>query len=620
MAAERNYGIDHRLGQAIFVLVGILLILSTILNNHTLAGDPCEEKPEEKQEECYEEEIREEQEKYESTSKKLSDVRDLMDLVSAKITDLLSQLSITQAEINTLQAEIDDMQVKLNEINTNLTNRKVALDKKLQLRNRVLRAHYQSGSLSTLELLMTTLPSSSVGYLTGFQFINLSYMFDTALTHEALKIIALLSAEIESFEKDKAEAEDLKEELESAQASVFSAKAALGSQKASAQTDYDELAEREGDVAGELASIQEKLDSLTAKQQEILGAKSGMGLISGYIAPEYKLPDPPFEPAYAVMSYGAYTHRRGMSQYGAKGRAEYGKDYKEIIKFYYKEDVKKKDDFPNKLCVQGYGDLDFQYYLNGIAEMPSDWDMDALKAQAIAARSYAYRQQKAGACICTSINCQVFLKSKADDPPDRWEKAVDETEDKIIGGDTGAPGYGWYSSTTGGYISNVGWDKSGSWPGGAYEKRAKSPWFYKAWHTENYRSNSSTCGRDTPWLKEDEMVDILNAWVVWDKGSSSERDHITPVTTNCWSGDPYSHDKMADKADNYGKKFTSVGRITDRTIDSGRTTEICFDTNRGETCIDGQEFAIVFNVRAPHYVAIRRDVYLNALFDIEYED
>jgi hypothetical protein len=113
------------------------------------------------------------------------------------------------------------------------------------------------------------------------------------------------------------------------------------------------------------------------------------------------------------------------------------------------------------------------------------------------------------------------------------------------------------------------------------------------------------------------MVDILNSWVVWNHGDSG---HITPITKSCWGGDPYSHDKMADKADSYGKEFTSIGKVTGRTIDSGKTTEVCFETNRGTTCIDGQEFAIVFNLRAPNYVAIRRDTQKGALFDIEYED
>ena len=124
------------------------------------------------------------------------------------------------------------------------------------------------------------------------------------------------------------------------------------------------------------------------------------------------------------------------------------------MKFYYDVGVEKKDNFPDKICVEGYGNMDFQKYLYGIAEMPDTWPKEALKAQAVAARSYAYRFVKAGKCICTTQSCQVFLKSKSDNPPSDWKNAVKDTEDKIL--KDGVVAY--YSSTTGGYIEGIGWD------------------------------------------------------------------------------------------------------------------------------------------------------------------
>ena len=52
---------------------------------------------------------------------------------------------------------------------------------------------------------------------------------------------------------------------------------------------------------------------------------------------------------------------------------------------------------------------------------------EALKAQAIAARSYAYRYKTEGKQICTTEACQVFRKSKADNPPPEWRQAVIDT-------------------------------------------------------------------------------------------------------------------------------------------------------------------------------------------------
>jgi hypothetical protein len=184
---------------------------------------------------------------------------------------------------------------------------------------------------------------------------------------------------------------------------------------------------------------------------------------------------------------------------------------------------------------------------------------------------------------------------------------VDNTKKKIVDGDVVT----YYSSTTGGYIENVGWDTDGSWPGSAYEKKAGSPWFYKAWYTKSYADNS-TCGHDHPWLTEKEMADILNSWVVYKKGSSDEKAHISPTTTSCWGGDPYSLDKMAEKADKYGEKYTSVSSVDTEISNGGYTAEVIFKTNRGTVRVDGSTFKTVFNLRAPGYVAIR-----SRLFDLE---
>ena len=167
-----------------------------------------------------------------------------------------------------------------------------------------------------------------------------------------------------------------------------------------------------------------------------------------------------------------------------------------------------------------------------------------------------------------------------------------------------------YSSTTGGYINNVGWDKAGgSWPGDAYEKKAKSPWFYKAWYTKTYNDNSDMCGRSSPWLSEKEMADILNAVTVFEKGNSSDRSKVSPITTKCWGGNPYSVDKMAERADELGNKYTSISSVDTDIGTNGKTIKITFQTNNGGISIDGDEFKTVFNLRAPGFISLRSRLY-----------
>ena len=62
------------------------------------------------------------------------------------------------------------------------------------------------------------------------------------------------------------------------------------------------------------------------------------------------------------------------------------------------------------ISVQGVGTISFEdQYLQGIYEMPGTWNIEALKAQTIAARTFAIKYTGNGSkTICTTEACQVF--------------------------------------------------------------------------------------------------------------------------------------------------------------------------------------------------------------------
>jgi stage II sporulation protein D len=87
--------------------------------------------------------------------------------------------------------------------------------------------------------------------------------------------------------------------------------------------------------------------------------------------------------------------------------------------------------------------LPLERYLLGLAEVPPDWPAEALKAQAIAARTYALNtldRPPAGAAatygfdICASIECQVFSGAEVLQQSDgqRWADAVRTTAGEAI--------------------------------------------------------------------------------------------------------------------------------------------------------------------------------------------
>lgn len=108
--------------------------------------------------------------------------------------------------------------------------------------------------------------------------------------------------------------------------------------------------------------------------------------------------------------------------------------------------------------------LPLERYLLGLNEVPTAWPAEALKAQVVAARTYAARTlalPHAGAAatygfdICASIDCQVF--SGADvvlgSGGDSWRAAVEATAGEVLVHD-GGPILARYHSTSGGVTLN----------------------------------------------------------------------------------------------------------------------------------------------------------------------
>ncbi|GGI04049.1 SpoIID/LytB domain-containing protein [Egicoccus halophilus] len=101
-------------------------------------------------------------------------------------------------------------------------------------------------------------------------------------------------------------------------------------------------------------------------------------------------------------------------------------------------------------------ELGMEDYVAGVAEMPSRWHLEALQAQAVAARTYAWYSIELGTFshydICATVACQVFRGAEVvlDDLGDRWREAVDATAGQVLVDDAGAPILARYFSTSGG--------------------------------------------------------------------------------------------------------------------------------------------------------------------------
>lgn len=382
-----------------------------------------------------------------------------------------------------------------------------------------------------------------------------------------------------------------------------------------------QVSEKEKFLASEVSKVEGYLSSLSSKQTELQALKAGgfstsVGDTPGTLEPCSGPPgssnfcDPGFRPAYGGFSFGA-PHRTGMSQYGAYGRSKSGQNAETILSAYYQgSSLDKGYAVPATIGVTGIGNIPFEEnYLLGIYEVPESWGdnggFEVLKAQAVAARTYALNYTNNGAGnICTTESCQVYkpqLKSG------KWAEAVRATRGWVLKKD-GALAKTYFSASTGGFtISQWGWsgikDTSGDWPSTAYEKVGGSPWFYKGWYKSR---GGSTCGKSSPWLKSEELADILNAWKVLTSGGG-DVSRVSPIDTSCWGGNPYS---MSDLSSIGG--FTSVSSVSVIYNNNGSTQSISLGTNKGSVNMTGEEFKKAFNLRAPGYIGLK-----SSLFNIE---
>lgn len=537
--------------------------------------------------------------------------------LQAQIDELAKLRKLSENATAPLEKELDNLENKIEsaqqgierakrheqQVAANIEQREIDLAASYQILSlRVVSQYKRSRTLSPLLLLLA---SSDATRLTQ----ELAYQ--QSAEHQDKQFIASIGAELEQLEADKVKLAADQERLGKLEIQLEDQASFFRKEIAGARQYQQQLGKQ--------------IAALSARQQEILSQKSGTFQASVGDVPladdPASRPDysPGFSPAFAAFSFGA-PHFNGMSQYGAYGRAKSGQNVEDILRAYYGGvEIKKDYSTDINITVQGYGTVDIETYVKRIHEVPNSWadngGMEALKAQAVAARSYALSVTNNGASsICATESCQVY---KPSNKGGAWEEAVNATRGWVLVAN-GKPLMAKYASTSGGYQQsytdkNTGhstpafWDTQRGregWTSEAFEKIAGSPWFYKGW----YKSRSGdACGRNHPWLNKEEMADILNAWVVLVKNGQSD-DRVTP-SGGCWSGNPYSIAELRDKANSMGGGYESVDGVQVTYGNNGTTAQLVFSTNRGSVTISGADFKKVFNLRAPGNISLKSNLF-----------
>lgn len=530
----------------------------------------------------------------------LADIRNALDMSVKATKPLESQLNSLQTQITGIKNRVktieNDIAIKMASINEGYRN----LEKQQEILNATIRNYYIKSYYNSP--IVVFLSSGSA------QEITRTLAYQKAATDQDKIIITNIVMSI-------ADLETKKKNLENEQSRLAVIKKDLD----------DESAKIEDVVKGARAYqsvLSSQISQLSARQQEIVGRRqAGLNLPTSlgagplFCTDDRKL-DPGFGNAFAFFTYGI-PHRVGMNQYGALGRSQSGQNHEDILRAYF--DNFNFEQKPNiNISVQGYGSVPLETYLLGIYEMPESWPIEALKAQVIAARSYALSYTNNGSKeICTTQSCQVY---KGGNKGGEWERAVKETEGKtMVSG--GSPITAWYSSTDGGYTftsSDVGWnDRSftkrlrdtngdiGSFSdllSKAYDK--DSPCFYAAQGYRNQYGKSA-------WLQTSEVADIANV-ILLARADSSVKDHFYQTDKpHPYGGDVWNEEKV--KSELRAKNITPFNSISDISISAdfgiGKTTSVNISGDAGSQSIDGSEFKDWFNLRAPANIQIVGPLY-----------
>ncbi len=540
---------------------------------------------------------------------------DEIEKISRQIDELERARQMSIEATKPLEAELDRLEDKLEGIQNSITQaeenlvalqvsikqREADFDERYQILARNAECFYKK--LRAPSPFYFLLASQTASYLIK----DLSYQASVA--DEEKEIIAQITQDLLSLEKDRKQVELDKQRLAGLQIKVDK-EAVFFKKEIKGAKEYQQ-------------SLSSQIAQLTAQQQELLAQKlsslnlpTSLGAGPLYCTDDRKL-NPGFSPAFAFFTFGI-PHRVGMNQYGAYGRANAGQSYQEILQAYFNASIEKRANINIK--VQGYGEMPLEQYMLGVYEVPDSWDLKALKAQAVAARSYALAYTNNGQNeICTSQACQVY---KGGNKGGNWERAVKETEGEVLvsGGEVIKA---WYSSTDGGYTftsgdvwgSNKAWTKRLRDTNGdvssfsdlmtkAYDR--DSPCFYAAQGWRNEYNKSA-------WLKPEEVADIANVILLVRKDSSAacfvyQTDKSPPPpdpSKGCSETDNWSADKVRQELGGEALSTANSVEVTGIDWSTGKTTQITING----VAFDGSEFKNYFNLRAPANIQIVGSLY-----------
>ena len=533
---------------------------------------------------------------------------DQVDDIQKQINDLTTSLNMSINATKPLESQINDIQQRINVIEQDLVIKKKDIDdgytnlaKQQQILNATIRDYYiKSYYDSPLLILLSANSASEFTQILGYQKANADR--DKAIiTNIAITI------------------NDLKNE-----------KIALENEETSIAAIKNKLAVIVNGAKAYQTTLSNQISQLSALQQQILAQRLSSLNIPLYASTAGGCSsdigkDPGFGNKFGFFTYGV-PNRVGLNQYGAYGRANAGQSSDTILHAYYNFDGYQNINNVNINVNDGNGvgsgniiwSGSLEDYVNRVYEVPDSWPNEALKAQAIAVRSYVLAATNNGAnSICANQNCQVFQTNPKNG---NWGQAASATSGQVMVSG-GQPVKAWFSSTHGGYVhssGDIGWsdtsftknaqDTSGGvnnfsdLNNNAYDKA--SPWFYCDWGSRSGSNN-------TAWLQSSEVADIVNVILLLEKDSSVANHLYQTDKSNLAGTDTWDAARVRQELQNRGvTPYNSIDNISiSADFGAGKVSNVSVSGDAGTNSFSGSDFKNYFNLRAPANIQIVGPLY-----------
>ncbi|MCA9379984.1 hypothetical protein KC675_02275 [Candidatus Dojkabacteria bacterium] len=355
----------------------------------------------------------------------------------------ISRKSSSLSEIDRIKAELAEIESQL-EVNK-LTQAQLEQEIGIKSLEKEDTERMQNIQIATSYISWKTQDDTSL-VLGGDDVLKNAIYYDY-VTEVSKNSIKGLTSELETLTKSneeyKAQIDKLAKdntELSARKTSLEKQISQIDSNIAKAKTNVDGLRSK-------VVGVQQNLELLSNEQQEIINKENKILLQDNAQCVRNDLVAGQFY--FITRGRDLYQgHGIGLSQFGALGAAQQGWNANKILTFYY-TGTAVQTLAPRNVNVTGYGSMDINTYVAGLGEIPSKacgsaeqasqnpskyvadnpatiwdcWPEEAIKAQVIAARSYAATSSQP---ICTSAACQVYVGGNNK----QW--AADETANQYV--------------------------------------------------------------------------------------------------------------------------------------------------------------------------------------------